>query len=84
MPHTPIRSCIVCRRKGAPGEFLRWARVEGRAVLAQRGGRGAYVCLSEECASQLVFKGRLDRALRLSLSPEQRARALEETRCRLR
>ncbi len=63
-PHTPMRTCIVCRVKKAKGSLLRLALdKEGFVVVdltTTMEGRGAYVC--SECFRNVKWNKRLGRA----------------------
>ena len=65
--HEPIRTCVVCSRKGSKRSLVRIAadRERETAVLdpLQRAqGRGAYVC--PQCLPRLRFTKRVQKAFR--------------------
>jgi predicted RNA-binding protein YlxR (DUF448 family) len=69
MSHTPIRTCVACRRKRPAGEMLR-VRREGASILLGHGaGRGAWLCPREECILRAFQKRLLVRALRVETMP---------------
>lgn len=69
MSHTPIRTCVACRRKRPAGEMLR-VRREGAAIQRGRGvGRGAWLCPREDCVTRAFQKRLLLRALRVETMP---------------
>ena len=51
--HTPVRRCVVCRRRRSKGELIRLVYTEGRGVVVDVGqrmpGRGAYLCGDDRC-----------------------------------
>ena len=53
---TPVRSCIVCRKKEDKHNFIRIVRnVQGKVLLdpeQKMNGRGAYICRNPECITQ--------------------------------
>lgn len=84
---SPQRTCIGCRRKGDQNSFLRVSRASGgRALLYQAGasGRSAYICPSAACIEAGLLKGRLERALKGAVTPEERERLRTELICKLR
>ncbi len=79
--HVPERTCIACRRPQAKAALVRLVRAPtGEVAVASTGrlaGRGAYVCLSRTCWEQAFTKGRVEHALRVSLSRELREQLLQ-------
>ncbi len=71
MKHTPIRTCIVCRKARDKSELVRVVRTpDGSVVLDETGkaaGRGAYVCADGECMSTAIKKRALNRAFKTQL-----------------
>ena len=68
----PIRTCVVCGKKGEKRGLLRIvASSEGRVEIDRSGklnGRGAYIC-NEGCGqSKRLPRGRLDHALRVTVA----------------
>ena len=49
----PVRTCLVCGRKGLKNEFRRFTVDDtGMLVMDNRsikGGRGAYCCMNNDC-----------------------------------
>ncbi|MEA1933698.1 MAG: YlxR family protein [Thermodesulfobacteriota bacterium] len=49
----PVRTCLVCGRKGLKNEFMRFTVDDtGMLVMDNRsiiGGRGAYCCMNNDC-----------------------------------
>jgi len=76
----PQRTCIGCRLVKPKRELVRIVRTPaGEVVLDKTGkaaGRGAYVCNRKACLLAALEHNRLERALEVSLTPEQR-QALE-------
>jgi predicted RNA-binding protein YlxR (DUF448 family) len=79
----PQRTCIACRRVRPKWELVRIVRTpQGTVEIDPRGkgsGRGAYVCKNQGCweiGLRKDRKNRLARALKIELSPEQRAELL--------
>lgn len=80
---TPIRTCVVCRRRRPQAELVRIGRgADGRPRVGRSvPGRGAYVCPEAACLGGLFEKGRLARALRTALPPEVKLAIEEELSC---
>ena len=72
----PQRTCAGCRTTSAKREFARIVRTPEGAVevdpTGKRNGRGAYLCERGECWEVALKKDRLARALRATISPEER------------
>lgn len=70
MSHTPIRTCVVCRRARPKHELVRIVRRPDGSVDAdptgQQPGRGAYVCPGGQCVAAASGRGaaRMRHALR--------------------
>lgn len=64
--HTPVRTCVGCRRRRPKAELLRLVRRADGRVDADRvaAGRGAYVCADPECLERALKPGRLGHAFR--------------------
>jgi predicted RNA-binding protein YlxR (DUF448 family) len=78
--HIPQRSCIVCRTKKDKRELVRLVYSNNTVEVDPRGkkaGRGAYLCPRVECWETGLKKGRLDYALHIRISPENRQTLLE-------
>ncbi len=76
----PQRTCVACRQTEAKRGLVRVVRTpEGQVVIDPTGrlnGRGAYVHESRECWELALKRGGIERALKVSLTPDARA-ALE-------
>ena len=72
----PIRSCAACGQRLPKRQLIRIVRgLSGKVDVDTTGklaGRGAYLCNTELCWTEGLSKGRLDRALRTSLSQGNR------------
>ena len=67
----PIRICIGCRTRRPAFEMIRMKTFEQSLVVVndkkKSGGRGCYICPSEECAEKALKKARLEKALKTEL-----------------
>ena len=72
----PQRTCIGCQRVDAKRQLIRVVRQPDSGVIIDRKGkapgRGAYVCALRSCWQKALGQGRLERALKVTLTPEQR------------
>jgi predicted RNA-binding protein YlxR (DUF448 family) len=72
----PQRTCIGCQRVDAKRQLIRVVRQpDGRIIVDAKGkapGRGAYICATRSCWAKALDQGRLERALKVTLTPEQR------------
>ncbi len=79
--HIPQRTCVGCRRVSPKRALVRIVRLPAGGVevdpTGKKGGRGAYLCADQTCWEAALERGGLDRALKVALSPEERARLLE-------
>lgn len=68
----PIRTCLACGRKLPQRELVRVVGTNDRTVeidfRGRMAGRGAYLCIDEQCWEAVLKKDDLDRALSVSLS----------------
>lgn len=75
--HKPQRTCIVCREIKEKRDLIRIVRIpEGKVIVDPTGkanGRGAYLCRNAECINKGVQKGRVTRALKVTLSADELA-----------
>lgn len=75
--HVPIRTCVVCRDKANKRTLIRVVRAEHGIQIDPSGklnGRGAYLCDRATCWERAVTTDILGRALRTSLTAEDRQR----------
>ena len=53
MPHTPLRTCLSCRKKGDKSNFIRVVRAKEEKIKIDTEnkipGRGAYICKDINC-----------------------------------
>ena len=79
--HVPQRTCVACRRTSAKRELVRIVRTPEGGVevdpTGKRSGRGAYLCPTPDCWRLAVQKGRLDRALKTSVSARDKEALLQ-------
>jgi hypothetical protein len=77
----PQRTCVACRRTSAKRELVRIVRTPEGSVevdpTGKRSGRGAYLCPTPDCWRLAVQKGRLDRALKTSVSARDKEALLQ-------
>jgi uncharacterized protein len=79
--HVPQRTCVVCRETDAKRALTRVVRTAEEGVqvdpTGKRNGRGAYLCSQPSCWQRAVESNVLDRALRTTLTAEDRQRLSE-------
>ena len=79
--HIPQRTCVACRRTTAKRELVRLRRTPEGGVevdpTGKRSGRGAYLCPALDCWRLAIQKGRLDRALKISVSARDKEALLQ-------
>jgi predicted RNA-binding protein YlxR (DUF448 family) len=70
----PQRTCVACRVTRPKRELVRVVRTpDGSVVMdesGKRNGRGAYLCRTQQCWDKALRHGLLERALKVSLSPD--------------
>ena len=73
--HVPLRSCIACHQKQPKRNLIRIVRrPEGTIEIDPRGklsGRGAYLCSTQRCWEMALEQGKLGRALKCRIGPDQ-------------
>jgi uncharacterized protein len=76
--HIPLRTCIACGKIKPQREMIRLVSLSGKPVQIDIGhkssGRGAYLCRGKECLESGLLVSRLERALHVNLSTEDRGR----------
>ncbi|MBZ0286328.1 MAG: YlxR family protein [Anaerolineae bacterium] len=75
--HVPVRTCVVCREKASKRTLIRVVRTENGIQVDASGklnGRGAYLCDRASCWERAVTTDILNKALRASLTAEDRQR----------
>jgi predicted RNA-binding protein YlxR (DUF448 family) len=74
--HIPQRTCVACGEVKPKRELVRLVRIAGGSVEVDPGGkkagRGAYLCSSLDCWLSGLKKGRLEHALRTTLTGDNR------------
>lgn len=83
--HIPQRTCCVCRRTDAKRTLHRLVRTPDGVhydPTSKTNGRGAYLCNDPLCWQRALAHGILARALKTTLTPEERI-ALSEVAQRL-
>ena len=84
--HVPERTCIACRQQRPKRLLVRIVRsVDGQVAVdptGKRSGRGAYLCRQAACWQAGLRKDLLARALKTTLSGEDRS-ALEGEAARI-
>jgi predicted RNA-binding protein YlxR (DUF448 family) len=72
----PQRTCVACRQVRPQRGLIRLVRISDGSVEVDTGGRkagrGAYLCPSPECWEVGLKGGRLEYALRTTLTPDNR------------
>ena len=70
----PMRQCTGCREMKSKKEMIRVLKTpENEIVLdatGRKNGRGAYVCLSQECLDKAVKSRGLERSLKMAVPAE--------------
>ena len=78
--HIPERTCLVCKQKRPKRELTRIVRTPDGAVeidpKGKKAGRGAYLCGARSCWESGLKSGRISRALKTSIGPDDRAQLL--------
>ena len=74
--HVPQRTCVACRQTRPKQELIRLVHIPDGSIEVDTGGRktgrGAYLCQAQECW-EIGLKGdRLEHALRITLSRDDR------------
>ena len=79
--HTPQRTCVACRQVKAKRELVRLVRTsDGRVEIDtgnRKAGRGAYLCRAQECWRVGLKGTRLEHALRVTLTQDNREQLIE-------
>ena len=68
-----MRRCIVCRLVHHKSELLRVVKSAGEFLFDETGkleGRGAYVCKSAECVTNLIKRRNFDKVFKTKLPSE--------------
>jgi len=81
--HVPVRMCVVCREHDGKRALTRVVRTAGGVVVDPTGklnGRGAYLCDKASCWQRALTSDVLARALRTTLTSQDRDRLTEAAR----
>ena len=82
----PQRICIICQTKTDKRRLTRIVRTPEQVILldptGKKNGRGAYICDKNECWEKMKVTQLLDRALEITITPENKV-ALAEQRSAL-
>jgi predicted RNA-binding protein YlxR (DUF448 family) len=74
----PQRTCVVCRKIKAKRELIRLVRVADAGIeidiAGKKTGRGAYLCRAAECWGEALKGGRLEHALRTTITKDNKER----------
>jgi predicted RNA-binding protein YlxR (DUF448 family) len=74
--HVPLRTCVACHKSGIKRELVRLVRVPEKGVevdlTRKKSGRGAYLCPERKCWENALKTGRLEQALKTSLTTEDK------------
>ena len=69
----PVRMCIVCKGEFVKKDLDRIVKTDNGIVLdktGKLGGRGAYICHSDECKNNLFKNKVLNKAFKQNISAE--------------
>ena len=70
----PMRQCVGCGEMKSKKEMMRILKTaEGEIVLdvtGKKNGRGAYLCISEECLKKARKSKGIERSLKMSIPSE--------------
>jgi len=79
--HIPQRTCVACGKIKAKRELIRLVRCSDRIVeidiSGKKAGRGTYLCRAPECWHAGVKGSRLERALRTTLTQDNREQLIK-------
>lgn len=79
--HVPQRTCVACRQVKDKRQLVRLVRLADGGIEVDsdggKAGRGAYLCPLPQCWQTGLVAGRLEHALRTSLTRENRERLIE-------
>lgn len=73
--HTPQRTCVACRKVEGKRAMIRLVRTaQGIEIdpTGKKSGRGMYLHPNRACWQSVLAGNRIDQALRMKLSPEDR------------
>ena len=77
----PQRTCVACRMVGDKRGLVRLVRVSDGSVAVDTSGkvsgRGAYLCHRTECWESGIAGGKLERSLKVILTPSNREQLIK-------
>ena len=78
----PLRVCIGCQERKPKKELVRIVRSPGGQVAldltGKKPGRGAYICQLESCLKKSIKGRRLEKNLKMPITPDLVAELTEE------
>lgn len=81
MKKIPLRTCVACRTNKEKNKLVRIVRLtDGNAVIdlsGRQNGRGAYICLEEQCLKKCIKSKVLEKQLEIHIE-DQLYKQLEE------
>lgn len=79
--HIPQRTCVACKKVKAKRELIRLVCTTDRGVevdiSGKKAGRGAYLCRIQECWEIGCKSGRLEHALRATITRDNQKQLLD-------
>lgn len=70
----PIRTCIVCRKKGTKENFIKIVLNKSGEFLIEKNkkldGRGAYICKNGDCIMNCQKSKAINRAFKMNVPQE--------------
>jgi hypothetical protein len=80
--HIAQRTCVACREVRPKRELIRLVCIPGGRVEidtdGRKAGRGAYLCRTRKCWEVGMKGSRLEHALRISLTPDNRQQLIRD------
>ncbi len=74
--HIPHRTCVACRQVEQKRGLIRLVRTPTDKVevdmTGKKAGRGAYLCMNKQCWKTGFISGKVERALKITLSQERK------------
>ncbi len=70
----PLRQCIGCRQMKAKSELVRIIKTPDNEICLDKtgkmNGRGAYICLDNDCYNKAVKSKGIERSLKMAIPEE--------------
>lgn len=70
----PLRQCIGCRQMKAKSELVRIIKTPDNEICLDKtgkmNGRGAYICLDDDCYNKAVKSKGIERSLKMAIPEE--------------